>query len=142
MSTRVNTSALDGIAAKIRGIGGLYRLTLSVSALSLTKIESLRESGRDLFKPTPGMAAEMVRQALDALARGTDLAVVMRGLAEGLRAVAVVRLRNNGGDAGWTPDSPETRAAKAKRGQSTKTGIASGDLLRDLEGARADFVKR
>lgn len=58
---------------------------------------------------------------------------IKEAIADGIHDTLKLRIRNEGNDVNWPKDKPSTKASKARRGLDLRTGVATGELLRDLD---------
>lgn len=145
-------SRLSAIAGELRG---KYTITLEVPtevALRVTWFEggSSRSSRQGHpFTTIQGPALTAAMQALQthvyaALSTGGTLdyegGLVLAG--DALQGVFVGRLGNNGGDLRFAPVSSRYALAKSRRGQGSRTGVATGETLRALSSGRVVVTRR
>lgn len=99
------------------------------------------------FTTVTGVAREEAIGAIQhhvqgALRRGVDInmdgAVLAAGMA--LKATYVQRLGSDGGDTRFAPLNPRYAAMKARHGLGSKIGVATGNTLTALAGAKVTVV--
>lgn len=138
-----NLHALASDLTKAKG------MTVTISLPTATvQVLSQFENARPFTTPTGVAKVEAVKavqgHVLNSLQSTgeIDMTGALQAAGEALKATYVQRLGGNGGDTRFAPLNPRYAAMKARHGQGSKIGVATGATLAALTSAKVTVTNR